>query len=300
MLYTRLIDLIGDTSLVEMPSLSPRPGIRLFAKLEGQNPSGSLKDRIALYMVNRAEERGQLHAGMTILEATSGNTGISLSMIGRMKGYPVKVVMPDNVSIERTLVMRAFGAEVVHTDGAKYTDGAIDLAQRLADDDPGYFLTSQFDNADNPLAHYETTGPEILRDLPEVDAFIAGTGTGGTLAGVGRYLKERRPSVKVVCVEPKPGELIEGLHTLNGFQPGVFDPAVVDERAVISAAAAFEATREMACSEGIFAGVSAGAVLCAARDLAERVERGNFVLLVGDGGWKYLSTGIWADASPAG
>ncbi len=300
MRYSHLIDLIGNTPLVEMPSLSPRPGIRLFAKLEGQNPSGSLKDRIALYMVNRAEERGQLHAGMIILEATSGNTGVSLSMIGRMKGYPVKVVMPDNVSIERTLVMRAFGAEVVHTDGAKYTDGAIDLAQRLADDDPGYFLTSQFDNADNPLAHYETTGPEILRDLPEVDAFIAGTGTGGTLAGVGRYLKERRPDVKVVCVEPKPGELIEGLHTLNGFMPGVFDDKVVDERTVISADEAFEATRELARSEGIFAGVSAGAVLCAARDLAERVERGNFVLLVGDGGWKYLSTGIWANVGPGG
>jgi cysteine synthase len=299
-LYERLIDLIGNTPLVEMPSLSPRPGIRLFAKLEGQNPSGSLKDRIALYMVKRAEERGQLLPGMTILEATSGNTGVSLSMIGRIKGYPVKVVMPDNVSIERTLVMRAFGAEVVHTEGAKYTDGAIDLAQRLADDDPGYFLTSQFDNADNPLAHYETTGPEILRDLPEVDAFIAGTGTGGTLAGVGRYLKERRPSMRVVCVEPKPGELIEGLHELNGFMPGVFDAAVVDAHVAVAADEAFEATRDMARREGIFAGVSAGAVLCAARSLAERMERGNFVLLVGDGGWKYLSTGIWAATSPAG
>lgn len=294
MLYSRLIELIGNTPLVEMASLSPRPGIRLFAKLEGQNPSGSLKDRIALYMVERAEERGQLRPGMTILEATSGNTGVSLSMIARIKGYPVKVVMPDSVSIERTLVMRAFGAEVIHTEGAKYTDGAIDLASRMADDDSRYFLTSQFDNADNPLAHYETTGPEILRDLPEVDAFIAGTGTGGTLAGVGRYLKERRPDVKVICVEPKPGELIEGLHTLEGFSPGVFDDAVVDEHAVVGTEDAFAATRELARSEGIFAGVSAGAVLCATRTLAERVERGNFVLLVGDGGWKYLSTGIWA------
>ena len=220
MLYSRLIELIGNTPLVEMPSLCPRKGIRFFAKLEGQNPSGSLKDRIARYMIERAEERGQLRRGMTILEATSGNTGVSLSLMARLKGYPVKIVMPENVSIERTLVMRAFGAEVIHTDGAKYTDGAIDLASRMADDDASYFLTSQFDNADNPIAHYETTGPEIFRDLPDVDAFIAGTGTGGTLAGVGRYLKERRPSVKVVCVEPKPGELIEGLHTLEGVLAG--------------------------------------------------------------------------------
>jgi [CysO sulfur-carrier protein]-thiocarboxylate-dependent cysteine synthase len=296
-LYSRLIELIGNTPLVEMPSLSPRKGIRFFAKLEGQNPSGSLKDRIARYMIERAEERGQLRRGMTILEATSGNTGVALALMARLKGYPVKIVMPENVSIERTLVMRAFGAEVIHTDGAKYTDGAIDLASRMADDDSSYFLTSQFDNADNPIAHYETTGPEIFRDLPEVDAFIAGTGTGGTLAGVGRYLKERRPSVKVICVEPKPGELIEGLHTLEGFSPGVFDEGVIDEHAVVTADEAFAATREMARTEGIFAGVSAGAVLCAARGLAERVERGNFVLLVGDGGWKYLSTGIWASAA---
>jgi cysteine synthase len=297
LLYNRLVELIGNTPLVEMPSLSPRPGIRFFAKLEGQNPSGSLKDRIALYMVERAEERGELRPGMTILEATSGNTGVSLSMIARIKGYPIKVVMPDSVSIERTLVMRAFGAEVIHTEGAKYTDGAIDLAKRMADDDSSYFLTSQFDNADNPLAHYETTGPEILRDLPDVDAFIAGTGTGGTLAGVGRYLKERRPQAQVICVEPKPTELIEGLHCLVGFSPGVFDETVVDEHMIVSADDAFAATSEIARSEGIFAGVSAGAVLCAARALAERVERGNFVLLVGDGGWKYLSTGVWAPAA---
>ena len=297
MLYGRLVELIGNTPLVEMPSLSPRPGIRLFAKLEGQNPSGSLKDRIALYMVERAEKRGDLRRGMTILEATSGNTGVALAMIARIKGYPIKIVMPDSVSIERTLVMRAFGAEVIHTDGAKYTDGAIDLANRMADDDSSYFLTSQFDNADNPLAHYETTGPEILRDLPEVDAFIAGTGTGGTLAGVGRYLKERRPEAKVICVEPKPTELIEGLHCLVGFSPGVFDESVVDEHIIVNADDACAATREMAHREGIFAGVSAGAVLCAARALAERVERGNFALLVGDGGWKYLSTGVWAPAA---
>ncbi len=294
MLYNRLIDLIGNTPLLELPSLSPRPGIRLFAKLEGQNPGGSLKDRIALYMVERAEKRGDLRPGMTILEATSGNTGVALAMIARIKGYPAKIVMPDNVSIERTLVMRAFGAEVIHTEGAKYTDGAIELANRMASDDSSCFLTCQFDNADNPLAHYETTGPEILRDLPHVDAFIAGTGTGGTLAGVGRYLKERRPQVRVVCVEPKPGELIEGLHTREGFVARVFDETVVDEYAVISAEDAFTATRELADREGIFAGVSAGAVLQAARSLADRVERGNFVLLVGDGGWKYLSTPVWS------
>ena len=294
MLYRRLIDTIGNTPLVEMPRLSPRPEIRFFAKLEGQNPSGSLKDRIALYMIERAEKRGELRPGKVILEATSGNTGVSLAMIGRIKGYPVKVVMPDSVSIERTLVMRAFGAEVIHTEGAKYTDGAIERANEMAAADDRCFLTCQFDNMDNPLAHYETTGPEILRDLPEVDAFIAGTGTGGTLAGVGRCLKERRPNVRVICVEPQPGELIEGLHTLEGFAPGVYDEAVVDERIVVSAAAAFAATRELAEQEGLFAGASAGAVLQAARQAAEGRERGNFVLLMGDGGWKYLSTGLWA------
>jgi len=294
MVYNRLVELIGNTPLVELPSLSPRPGIRFFAKLEGQNPGGSLKDRIALYMVERAEQRGDLRKGMTLLEATSGNTGVALAMIARIKGYAIKVVMPGNASIERTLVMRAFGAEVIHTDGSKYTDGAIDLANRMVADDGSYFLTCQFDNADNPLAHYETTGPEILRDLPEVDAFIAGTGTGGTLAGVGRYLKERKPSVKVYCVEPRPGELIEGLHTLQGFSPGVFDEGVVDDYVVVGAEEAFEATRELARSEGVFAGVSAGAVVQAARTVESRFERGNFVLLVGDGGWKYLSTGLWS------
>ncbi len=297
MLYNRLIDLIGNTPLVEMPSLSPRPGIRFFAKLEGQNPGGSLKDRIALYMVEHAEKRGDLRPGMTILEATSGNTGVALAMIARIKGYPIQVVMPENVSIERRLVMGAFGAEVILTDGAKYTDGAIDLANRMASDDPNCFLTCQFDNADNPLAHYETTGPEIIRDLPEVDAFVAGTGTGGTLAGVGRYLKERRPQAKIVCVEPKPGELIEGLHTLDGFLPAVFDEHVIDQRTIVSAEDAFAATRELADREGIFAGVSAGAVLQAARSIADGFERGNFVLLVGDGGWKYLSTGLWSGRS---
>lgn len=294
MLYERVIDLIGNTPLVELKGLSPKPDVRIFAKLEGQNPSGSLKDRISLYMIEEAEKRGDLRAGMTLLEATSGNTGVSLSMMARLKGYPISVVLPDNVSRERTLVMRAFGAQVIHTPGAKYTDGAIELAEQLAADDENYFLTSQFRNMDNPRAHYETTGPEILRDLPDVDVFIAGTGTGGTLTGVGRFLKERKPDVRVYCVEPPPGELIEGLHTLEGFRPEVLDLSVVDQRVVVAAEAAFDATRELALNEGLFAGVSAGAVLEAARIVSQQGERGNFVLLMGDGGWKYLSTGVWA------
>jgi len=298
MLCERLIDLIGNTPLVEMPRLSPRPGIRFFAKLEGQNPSGSLKDRIALFMIEQAEKRADLRPGMTILEATSGNTGVSLAMMARIKGYPIRVVMPDNVSRERTLVMRAFGAEVILTDGAKYTDGAIELASQLAAEDSSYFLASQFSNADNPLAHYETTGPEILRDLADIDAFVAGVGTGGTISGVGRYLKERKPGTKVICVEPPPDELIEGLHTLEGFRPGVLDMSVVDERVVVNQADSFAAAREMTETEGIFAGPSSGAVLHAARVFAERHERGNFALLVGDGGWKYLSTSLWAPRFP--
>jgi cysteine synthase len=296
--HRRLIETIGNTPLVEMPRLSPRPGIRFFAKLEGVNPSGSLKDRIALKMIEAAEERGELAPGKTIIEATSGNTGISLAMIARIKGYPIKVVMPDNVSRERTLVMRAFGAEVIHTDGAKYTDGAIELAERLAAKDSAYFAAAQFSNPDNPLAHYETTGPEILRDLPEVGVFVAGTGTGGTLAGVGRFLKERRPEAKVICVEPPPGDLVEGLHTLEGFLPAVFDMNVVDRRIVIGSSTAFAAACELAEVEGIFAGPSSGAVLAAARIVAEDYERGYFALLMGDGGWKYLSTGMWAPRFP--
>jgi cysteine synthase len=294
LLYKRLIDTIGSTPLVEIPRLSPKPGVRFFAKLEGQNPSGSLKDRIALYMIEQAEKRGELRQGQSILEATSGNTGVSLAMVARIKGYPIKVVMPDSVSKERTLVMRAFGAEVIHTDGARYTDGAIELAERMAVDDPSYFTPKQFSNTDNPLTHYESTGPEILSDLPDVDVFLAGVGTGGTLSGVGRYLKERRAGAKVFCVEPPPGDLVEGLHTLEGFVPAVLDLSLVDERIVVESKASFAATKELAEKEGIFAGPSSGAVLQAARIVAERYERGNFVLLMGDGGWKYLSTGLWA------
>ncbi|MDI6857930.1 MAG: cysteine synthase family protein [Dehalococcoidia bacterium] len=298
MRHCRLVETIGNTPLVELPRLSPRPGIRFFAKLEGVNPSGSLKDRIALKMIEEAEKRGELVPGKTIIEATSGNTGISLAMIARVKGYPVKVIMPDNVSKERTLVMKAFGAEVILTDGAKYTDGALELLEKLTAADGSYFSTSQFSNPDNPLAHYETTGPEILRDLPEVDVFVAGTGTGGTLAGVGRFLKERRPQAKVICVEPPPGDLVEGLHSLEGFLPEVFDMDVVDRRVVIDSSTAFAAARELAETEGIFAGPSSGAVLAAARIVADEYERADFALLMGDGGWKYLSTGMWAPRFP--
>ncbi|MGB6836643.1 MAG: cysteine synthase family protein [Dehalococcoidia bacterium] len=294
MVYRNLIDAIGNTPIVELGRLSPSPGVRFFAKLEGQNPAGSLKDRIARYMIEAAEHSGELTPDRVVLEPTSGNTGIALAMICRIKGYRVVAVMPDNMSEERAMLLRAFGAEVVYSEGAKGTNGAIVVAQEMAARDSTYFMPNQYGNRANPRAHYETTGPEILRDLPDIDVFVAGLGTGGTLTGVGRYLKEHKPGVKVVACVPRPGDLVQGLRSLEeGFIPDVFDESVLDGKVLVDSQTAFAGARELTEQEGIFAGISSGAVLRAAQEVARGLESGNVLLLLADGGWKYLSTSLW-------
>lgn len=293
-LYASIIDTIGNTPLVEMPRMSPNPRVRLYAKLEGQNPSGSVKDRIAKYMIEDAERTGVLTKDRIVLEPTSGNTGISLAMICRLKGYRLKVVIPESVSAERTELLRAFGAEVVYSDGARGTNGSIEVAKQIAAEDPAYFMPYQYGNEMNPRAHYETTGPEILRDLPEIDVFVAGMGTGGTLTGTGRYLKEQKPSVKIVAAVPHPGDLVQGLRSLEeGFIPPVLDESILDGKIVIDSHTSFASAKELTQKEGIFAGISAGAVVKTAQRVAERLDAGNIVCLFADGGWKYLSTQLW-------
>jgi cysteine synthase B len=290
-----MLDLIGNTPLVELQKLSPSPTVRFFAKLEGQNPTGSVKDRIARAMIEAGERDGKLTLGCTILEPTSGNTGVSLAFVAKLKGYNVRVVMPDNMSPERTQLLRAYGADIVYSEGEKGTNGSITVAQELAEADPTLVMLYQYGNDANPGAHYETTGPEIMRDLPEIDVFVAGLGTGGTLTGAGRYLKERKPSVKVVAAAPHPGDRVQGLRSLDeGFIPPVLDQSLLDGRIVVDSKNSFAATKELMEKEGIFAGISGGAVLRAAQRVASRMERGNIVLLLADGGWKYLSTDLWS------
>ncbi|MGQ9571609.1 MAG: PLP-dependent cysteine synthase family protein [Dehalococcoidia bacterium] len=291
MLYSGILEIIGNTPLVELRNVSPNPWVRIFAKLEGQNPGGSLKDRIAYYMIKAAEESGELTPDRIILEATSGNTGIGLALIGTLSGYKVRVVMPDNVSPERTQLLRAFGADIVYSEGARGTNGAIALAQAMVDEDRRYYMPFQFGNENNPRAHYETTGPEILRDLPDLDVFVAGLGTGGTLTGVGRSLKEHSPRIRVVATLPPVGDLVQGLRSLEeGFIPPVLDQSLLDDRIVVDSRTAFAAAKELLHKEGIFAGVSSGAVLYTAQRLAEQMDKGKIVALLADGGWKYLST----------
>ena len=290
MLYSNILEAIGDTPLVELRNVSPNPRVRIFAKLEGQNPGGSLKDRIAHYMIKAAEESGELRHDRIILEATSGNTGIGLAMIGIVKGYKVKVVMPDNVSPERTQLLRAFGADIVYSEGARGTNGSILMALRMVGEDRRYYMPFQFGNENNPRAHYETTGPEILRDLPDLDVFVAGLGTGGTLTGVGRRLKEHNPNIKVVATLPPVGDLVQGLRSLEeGFVPPVLDQSLLDDRMVVDSRTASAAAMELLQKEGIFAGISSGAVLHTAQRVAQQMERGKIVALLADGGWKYLS-----------
>jgi cysteine synthase B len=293
-LYEDLIAAIGNTPLVELPRMSPNPNVRLYAKLEGQNPSGSVKDRIAKYMIEEAERTGVLTKDRIVLEPTSGNTGISLAMICRIKGYRLKVVIPESVSAERTELLTAFGAEIVYSDGARGTNGSIEVARQIAAEDPAYYMPYQYGNEMNPRAHYETTGPEILRDLPEVDVFVAGLGTGGTLTGTGRYLKEQKPGVKVVAAVPHPGDLVQGLRSLEeGFIPPVLDESILDGKIVIDSRTSFASAKELTQKEGVFAGISAGAVVKTAQRVAERLDAGNIVCLFADGGWKYLSTQLW-------
>jgi cysteine synthase len=288
-----ILDAIGNTPLVGIPRLAPKPSVRLWAKLEGQNPTGSLKDRIARKMIERAEADGSLSPERIILEPTSGNTGISLAMVARRKGYRITVVMPDNASEERIRLLELFGAEIVFSPADKGTNGSIEVARAMAADDR-YFMPFQYGNPANPDAHYEGTGEEIVRDLPEVTHFVAGLGTGGTLMGVGRRLREHRPDVKIVAAEPELGELVYGLRSLDdGFVPPVFDEAILDRKFLVDAADALRATRKLTELEGIFAGISSGAVIHVARRIAAELEEADIVCLLADGGWKYLSTDAW-------
>ncbi len=294
MYYKGIIEAIGNTPMVELTRTSPKPGVRIFAKLEGQNPTGSVKDRIAKYMLEAAEADGSLTKDRIILEPTSGNTGISIAMIGRLKGYRVKVVMPENVSMERRQLLDTYGAEIILSDGKRGSNGSIQVAQELARNDDIYFMPYQYGNEANCLAHYEGTAEEILRDLPRVDVFIAGLGTGGTLTGNGRRLKEHNPETKVIAVAPHPDELIQGLRSLeDGFIPPILDQSVLDGQRIITSKESFAATRSLCEREGIFAGISSGAVVACAQKVAERMTEGNILCLLADGGWKYLSTELW-------
>ena len=292
--YESLLDLIGNTPLVRLRRMSPRDGVRIWAKLEGQNPSGSVKDRIAKAMLAAARADGSLAVGQTILEPTSGNTGLSLAMIGRLYGHPVRCVMPESVSHERRDLLRFYGAELVLSPGDLGTNGAVKMAQEMYAEDPSVFMPMQYENADNPGAHYRGTGPEVLRDCPQITHFVAGLGTGGTLTGVGRYLKEHKPDVKIVAAAPHPGDLVQGLRSMEeGYIPPVFDDTVLDGRIVVDSRTSFAVTKQLLEQEGIFAGISCGAAVRTAQRVAERMQSGDIVVLLADGGWKYLSTGLW-------
>jgi [CysO sulfur-carrier protein]-thiocarboxylate-dependent cysteine synthase len=294
MRFDDVLAAIGDTPLVGIPTMSPNPAVRLWAKLEGANPTGSTKDRIAKAMVEDAEASGLLTADRTILEPTSGNTGIALAMVARRKGYKLTVVIPDNASEERIRLLELFGAEIVYSPGDRGTNGSIEVARRLARDER-YLMLFQYGNEANPRAHYEGTAAEILRDLPEITHFVAGLGTGGTLTGTGRRLHEHDPGIKVIAAEPELGDLVYGLRSLEeGFVPPIFDESVLDAKFLVNSSDSLRATRELTQKEGIFAGISSGAVVHVAQRVAERIDGGDVVCLLADGGWKYLSTDAWA------
>ncbi|HYA67422.1 MAG TPA: cysteine synthase family protein, partial [Acidimicrobiales bacterium] len=294
-----MLELIGNTPLVEVSSLSPNPDVRILVKLEGQNPGGSVKDRVALSMVESAEKEGVLVAGATLLEPTSGNTGIGLALVCRVKGYHLKVVLPTNVSPERRQLLELWGADIIESPGGEGSNGAVRMAQRIHADNPEWVFLYQYANAANPRAHYEGTGPEIWRDCPEVTHFVAGLGTSGTLLGVGRYLKERNPAVELWAVEPPAGELVDGLRNLDdGYIPPIFTELggaeLLDRKTIINPRQSIEWVRRLA-EVGIFAGISSGAAMAGAARCAQAIESGVVVVVSADGGWKYLSTGAWTD-----
>jgi cysteine synthase B len=300
MRHDNLLQAIGNTPLVELRHTSPRPDVRLFAKLEGLNPTGSIKDRIVQAMVLDAERSGLLRPGGTIIEASTGNTGISLAMVGRARGYHVRVVMPENVYPEIPRTLAAYGAAIEQVPAETGVRGAMEVARRLARQD-GSLLLDQFCNPRNVDAHYETTAAEILRDLPRVDAFVSGLGTGGTLSGVGRRLKEANPATKVIAVEPHPGYQVQGLKSLtDGFIPPILDFSLLDGKILVGGRAAFRAAADVMRREAIFAGVSAGAVLHATLKVLPRLPGGNVVLVFADSGWKYLATNLWTVPSDEG
>jgi cysteine synthase B len=295
--YSSVLEMIGNTPIVDVSQLSPNPDVRILGKMEGQNPAGSVKDRIALSMITEAEEDGTLSPGCTIIEPSSGNTGIAMAMICRIKGYKIKIVLPGNVSIERRQLLEVYGAEIIDSPGAEGSNGAVRMAIELADQNPDWVFLYQYANEANPKAHYRTTGPEIWADVPDITHFVAGLGTSGTLLGVGTFLKEQNPDIKVMAVEPPSGEQVEGLRSLeDGYIPPVFDKwggyDLLDGKSIVRPRESLEFTRALA-DVGIFSGISAGAALAGAVKVAKKIESGTIVFVVCDYGWKYLSTGAW-------
>ncbi|MBA3330754.1 MAG: cysteine synthase family protein [Actinobacteria bacterium] len=292
-----VLDLVGRTPLVELPRLSPKPSVRLYAKLEGQNPTGSIKDRIARAMIEAAEASGELEPGRQLLEPTSGNTGISLALVAKLKGYRLTCVMPENATEERRRLLRLYGAEIVLSPGEEGSNGAVRRALELAERDPRYFMPFQYANAANPRAHYEGTGAEIAEALDRVDVLVAGLGTGGTLMGTGERLRESFPDLVVAAAEPLPGELVMGLRSLeDGYVPPILDVSKLDRKVLVSNEESVTGLRALLDSEGIFAGVSSGAVVHVARRLAAELDEGVVVAVLADAGWKYLSAPFWEAA----
>lgn len=298
--HSSVLDLIGNTPMVDLSALSPNPDAEIIGKLEGTNPAGSIKDRIARQMIFEAEADGTLTPGRTIIEPSSGNTGIAMAMIARLRGYPIKIVLPENVSIERRQLLEIFGAEIILSPGGEGSNGAVKKAQGLAEEHPEWAFLYQYANEANPRAHYETTGPEILRDVPDITHFAAGLGTSGTLLGVGTYLKEQDPDIQVHAIQPPVGLTVEGLRNLEeGYIPPVYEKwggdTLLDGNRLVGPRESIEWTRRLSGELGVFAGISGGAAVAGAAKLAERIDRGVIVVVLADGGWKYLSTGAWTD-----
>ena len=294
MRYGSILETIGNTPLVELKSFSPRPGVEIYAKLEGANPTGSVKDRIALRMIEEAEANGTLKPGATLLEPTSGNTGIALAMIARVKGYSFIAVMPDNVTNERRQMLELYGAQIIFSPGTRGSNGAVAMAKELVAKNEQYTMLYQYGNQANPNAHYYGTAPEIIKDLPDINVFVAGLGTGGTLTGTSRRLKEYNPAIKTIAAEPMQGEAVQGLRSLqDGFVPPVFDASLIDGKILVYSMDSIRRTRQLKDQEGIFAGPSCGASLHAALRVADSMEQGKIVTILADGGWKYLSEDLW-------
>ena len=295
--YGDIIQAIGNTPLVELKRLSPKPGVRVYVKLESYNPTGSVKDRVARAMIERAEEDGLISPGQTILEPTSGNTGISLAMICRRKGYPLKVVMPDNVTTERTQLLTMYGAEIVYSPGEQGSNGAVARALEMAEADSSYYMPYQYGNPANPQAHYDGTAVEILEELDEVAAFVGGLGTGGTLMGNARRLKEEDPGTVIVAAEPLQGELVQGLRSLeDGYIPPILDLSLLDRKIFVSNRDAVVWTQRLLREEGLFVGVSTGAIASICVRVAAELDEGNVVFVAPDDGWKYLSSGVYTES----
>jgi cysteine synthase len=295
-----VLDMIGNTPMVDVSQLSPNPNVRILAKMEMQNPFGSVKDRIAKAMIEAGERDGRLLPGQTIIEPSSGNTGIALAAIARIKGYPIKIMMPSNVSIERRQMLEVFGAEIILTPGEEGSNGAVARASVLAAENPDWYFPYQYANDANPRAHYEGTGPEIYRDVPEITHFVAGLGTSGTLMGAGRYLKEQNPEIQIIAVEPPLGERVEGLRNIGeGYIPPIFEAwngyELLDRKRMVRPRESIEWVRRLVHECGVFAGISAGAALAGSAKVAAEIDHGTIVFVVSDGGWKYLSTGAYTD-----